>query len=249
MLTLTIDGTSYTVSKSGTSFVSGDDLPFFPGDYKNGVTLTDTESGETKTSDHIEILYCGEHAGAHYLAFRIVSDAEAGVDLDAVARPVDTVPAIFPDWTAGIAYKTGNRVNRNGVVYKVLQDHKSQDKWKPESTPALYAISGSKEAQTTEWKQPTGAHDAYKAGARVTLDGKTYISKTAANVWKPGIYGWEEVTEDTTTGAAAEWKQPTGAQDSYKTGDRVTYNGQTYESIIDGNVWAPDAYPAGWQSV
>ena len=45
-----------------------------------------------------------------------------------------------------------------------------------------------------------------------------------------------------------EWVQPTGAQDAYNTGDKVTYNGQHYISTIDGNVWAPDTYPAGWQA-
>ena len=43
------------------------------------------------------------------------------------------------------------------------------------------------------------------------------------------------------------WVQPTGAHDCYNTGDKVTYNGQHYVSKIDGNVWSPEAYPAGWQ--
>ena len=45
------------------------------------------------------------------------------------------------------------------------------------------------------------------------------------------------------------WVQPTGAHDCYNTGDKVTYNGQHYVSKIDGNVWSPDAYPAGWEAV
>ena len=43
------------------------------------------------------------------------------------------------------------------------------------------------------------------------------------------------------------WSQPTGAHDAYNTGDIVNYNGTLYESLIDGNVYAPDAYPAGWE--
>lgn len=43
------------------------------------------------------------------------------------------------------------------------------------------------------------------------------------------------------------WVQPTGAHDCYNIGDKVTYNGQHYVSKINGNVWSPDAYPAGWQ--
>lgn len=45
------------------------------------------------------------------------------------------------------------------------------------------------------------------------------------------------------------WAQPTGAHDAYNTGDIVNYNGTLYESLIDGNVYSPDAYPAGWQVV
>ena len=43
------------------------------------------------------------------------------------------------------------------------------------------------------------------------------------------------------------WSQPTGAHDAYNTGDVVDYNGTLYKSLIDGNVYSPDAYPAGWE--
>jgi hypothetical protein len=45
------------------------------------------------------------------------------------------------------------------------------------------------------------------------------------------------------------WSQPTGAHDSYNTGDIVNYNGTLYESLIDGNVYSPEAYPTGWKEV
>ena len=48
------------------------------------------------------------------------------------------------------------------------------------------------------------------------------------------------------------WVQPTGAHDAYQIGDRVHYPGEkdtVYESLINGNVWSPDAYPAGWKQV
>lgn len=45
-----------------------------------------------------------------------------------------------------------------------------------------------------------------------------------------------------------EWVQPLGASDAYNIGDIVSYNGVLYQSTIDGNVWAPDVYPAGWQN-
>lgn len=45
-----------------------------------------------------------------------------------------------------------------------------------------------------------------------------------------------------------EWEQP-GSTNPYMKGDKVMYNGNTYESLIDNNVWSPDAYPAGWKLI
>lgn len=35
----------------------------------------------------------------------------------------------------------------------------------------------------------------------------------------------------------------------YMKGNCCTENGSTYRSTIDNNVWAPSAYPAGWEQV
>ena len=42
------------------------------------------------------------------------------------------------------------------------------------------------------------------------------------------------------------WSQPAGVQDAYQAGDVVNYQGALYRSLMDGNVYAPDVYPAGW---
>ena len=60
---------------------------------------------------------------------------------------------------------------------------------------------------------------------------------------------WTEVAEP---GTIPVWRQPTGAQDAYNTGDKVHYptaDDPVYESLIDANVYSPEAYPAGWQVV
>ena len=44
-----------------------------------------------------------------------------------------------------------------------------------------------------------------------------------------------------------EYKQPTGAHDAYRVGDKITYNGKHYTCVLDGCVWTPDAYPQGWR--
>lgn len=50
-------------------------------------------------------------------------------------------------------------------------------------------------------------------------------------------------------GQPQPWVQPTGAHDAYQKGDRVVFEGNIYESLIDANVWSPSAYPAGWQLI
>ena len=98
-----------------------------------------------------------------------------------------------------------------------------------------------------EWVQPTDATNAYPKDWTVTHGGKTWVSLTPANVWEPGVSGWREIVDE--SAAAPEWVQPTGATDAYNKGDRVSYNGKVYESVIDGNVWSPTDYPQGWERV
>ena len=59
----------------------------------------------------------------------------------------------------------------------------------------------------------------------------------------PSLYKAIGVTED----GYPVWVQPIGDGDTYMTGDIVSYNGTLYQSTVDYNVWAPDAYPQGWQ--
>lgn len=46
-----------------------------------------------------------------------------------------------------------------------------------------------------------------------------------------------------------EYVQPTGVHDAYHVGDKITYNDKRYTCVLDGCVWAPDVYPAGWEEV
>jgi hypothetical protein len=107
-----------------------------------------------------------------------------------------------------------------------------------------------------QWVKPTGAHDCYNKGDLAGYNGKCYKSVINGNVWSPTQYprGWVFVTnlsglpvppndpED-----CEPWVQPTGAHDCYNIGDRAKYQGVCYESVIDGNVWSPAVYPAGWK--
>ena len=107
------------------------------------------------------------------------------------------------------------------------------------------------DGQPPAWVQPTGAHDAYPLGWVVAHDGTVWESLVSGNVWMPGVSGWrEKVADDPETGepGVPEWVQPTGAHDAYNIGDKVTYGGQVWTSLIDSNVWSPTSYPAGWSA-
>lgn len=96
-----------------------------------------------------------------------------------------------------------------------------------------------------EWIAPAGAHDAYPPHRLAAHNGKMWESLTTANIWEPGVSGWREVSVD---GAPPpEWLAPTGAHDAYRIGERVSFDGKVYTSIIAGNVHSPTDYPAGWE--
>ena len=109
------------------------------------------------------------------------------------------VPTVYPQYQTGHAYSTGDYLtcgtdtNGDPLLYKVVQDHTSQEDWPPADTPALY----------------------------------TCISLTE--------------------GGYPIWSPPSGAQEAYNAGVFVSYKGALYKSLIDGNTWAPDAYPDGWE--
>ena len=41
------------------------------------------------------------------------------------------VKSLYPDWETGINVKTGERYNSDGSLWEVVQDHTTQDNWKP----------------------------------------------------------------------------------------------------------------------
>lgn len=92
----------------------------------------------------------------------------------------------------------------------------------------------------------------YTIGDRFRYGGKLYKvnqSHTSQADWFPDVTP-ALYTEVAAEGTIPVWKQPTGTQDAYNTGDKVHYPGTdspVYESLIDNNVWSPEAYPAGWR--
>lgn len=110
---------------------------------------------------------------------------------DVVASLVDV--GARPPWRAGMSVEVGDVFMYERNLYRVVQAHTTAAQWPPDAVPALF----------------------------------TRHYNTSGDNPDPFV-------------------QPTGAHDAYQIGDRVTFEGNIYESVIDNNVWSPTAYPAGW---
>ena len=97
---------------------------------------------------------------------------------------------LFPKWMPQISIIKDKRYQYNGQLYKAVQYHTSQADWTPDVVPALFVKVSIED--WPEWVQPTGAHDAYMSGDKVSHNNKHWICNTDNNVWEPGVYGWTE---------------------------------------------------------
>lgn len=98
---------------------------------------------------------------------------------------------MFPEWTPESHY-VGERVRYNDVLYECVQAHMPIPSWTPDVTPALWKVVSTEE--WPEWIQPLGSVDAYRVGAKVSHNGKHWVSDIDYNTYAPGVYGWEEQT-------------------------------------------------------
>ena len=97
----------------------------------------------------------------------------------------------------------------------------------------------------------------YTTGDKFTYDGVMYkvlqahtsqsdwTPETAPSLYAKVLIPTDEEGQQTTI---PDWEQPESTN-GYMKGDKVRYNDKIYESLIDNNVWSPEAYPAGWSEV
>jgi hypothetical protein len=110
------------------------------------------------------------------------------------------IATVYPKYEVGKKYAIGEyfTYGENEVgdpqLFKVVQEHTSQEDWKPSESLSLYEPIGLNDNGYPVWSKPSGAHDAYNIE------------------------------------------------------DVVDYNGTLYKSLIDGNVYSPEEYPAGWEA-
>ncbi len=141
-----------------------------------------------------------------------------------------------------------------GKLLKCIQGH-NRTIFSPFDTPALFNVIEPVSGEDYPvWKQPAGAHDAYKKGDIVWYPAKNtdlYESLIDGNVWSPAANpaGWRQVggePEIPEEPSIKEWQ--TGV--AYKINDMVTYQGSTYRCVqahTSQAGWTPAAVPSLWQ--
>ena len=124
------------------------------------------------------------------------------------------VKDIYDPFVIGRSYKKDEFFTYVGDLYKVNQDHVSQQQWIPgeTGTESLYTKVTLTKGGYPIWQQPTGAHDAYNKGDIVEYRGALHESLLDGNVWSPDTYpsGWK-IYDEESSGTDQEPEPGTGS--------------------------------------
>lgn len=136
-------------------------------------------------------------ASPEYAEYVLPSEAAIETLMPTITdEQAELIPEFIKAWAEGVAYAIGNRVRYGALLYRCIQAHSSQAGWEPDVAASLW-VRTTPEGVIPEWVQPTGGHDAYNSGDKVTHNGRTWESLVDANVWEPGAAGtealWREV--------------------------------------------------------
>lgn len=121
----------------------------------------------------------------------VIESLAETLDDESAAESVE----LFPIWATDTDYAVGDRRRYEGLLYKCLQAHTSQETWNPTDAPSLWAkVLIPDPGEVPEWEQPESTNP-YMMGDKVRHKEKIWISVIDNNVWEPGVYGWDEVIE------------------------------------------------------
>ena len=81
---------------------------------------------------------------------------------------------LFPRWTIDRAYVVGDKVQRNGKLWRCIQAHTSQIGWEPENVASLWTEICESHAGTLEDPIPYSGNMALESGKYYMQDGKIY---------------------------------------------------------------------------
>ena len=137
-----------------------------------------------------ELLAARQKEAALAASIAFVALAEAG-NVDGVTAAEHT--ALFAPWAPAVTYSPGALRRYGEGLYRCVQAHTAQSRWKPDETPALWVKVGEPADPFPQWSRPIGAKDVYGLGDQVTNKGTRWRATAADNVWEPGVFGWTAV--------------------------------------------------------
>ena len=163
---------------------------------------------------------------------------------------VSTTPA----WSPNGSYLIDDIRSYNDTVWLCIQNNTPNGdlNWSPDKAFSLWVRTWASDTIPI-WKQPLGAHDAYRLGQGVyhTPTDRIWVSDVNANAFEPNSVAdtWTlREDQEPLPPETDEWAVGV----SYSVNDEVTYQGVTYRCIqvhtsIAG--WQPPNVPALWEAV
>jgi hypothetical protein len=101
---------------------------------------------------------------------------------------VISLTPLFAAWDNATDYREGDIVRHNGEPYCAIRAVPSGLNWSPSAAPSEWAsYHGRTRATALTWRQPTGAHDMYRAGEWMIWQG-SYYECIADTAYSPGEY-------------------------------------------------------------
>ena len=117
----------------------------------------------------------------------------------------------------------------------------------------LLPVLSDEQAYTLRVLFPTFEIDkAYEVGERIIYEDKFYkviMAHTSQADWTPDVAVSLFAEIPNPSVEYPEFKKPINAETAYMTGDKITFDGNKYISIMDNNVYSPTEYPQGWELV
>lgn len=172
---------------------------------KFGMLIYETEEPYAPSGYHTALSY-EKHDGKIYQTWSVVPDAGTPQDAALVLAQIQAsslsdddalkVSALFPMWSNNHNYAKDDRVLYEGILYKCLTGHASQDSWTPVNAPSLWAkvlpTASDNSKDIPEWVQPDSTNG-YSKGDRVRHYSQVWESLVDNNVWEPGVSGTESL--------------------------------------------------------
>lgn len=151
------------------------------------VTLLNAKMDKTEEIVNDTKKFAYEHGMPSYVETVVTIYAAKVTDIN--DEEAMSIANLFPEYEVGVDYKKDHIIRYNGDLYRIGQDHTSQEQWVPgaDGTTALYSKIDISEDGYETWQAWDGVSGAYAKDrvVRDPTDEQLYKSLIDNNVWGP----------------------------------------------------------------